>query len=153
MKVPTVVGARPQFVKAAAVSRAMAQKSGLQEILLHTGQHFDPCLSAAFFEELGIPAPRHHLGIGGSTHGQNTGRMHDAIEGVLLKEKPDWVLVYGDTDSTLAGALAAVKLRVSVVPCRSRVALLQPTHARRDQPRTDGPRRRPAHYAHSHGHG
>ena len=114
MKVITVVGARPQFVKAATVSRAFAQTEGLQELIVHTGQHFDPSLSEVFFEELGIPEPKYNLGIGGGTHGQNTGRMIEAVESVLIEEKPDWVLVYGDTDSTLAGALAAVKLHIHV---------------------------------------
>jgi len=114
MKVLTVVGARPQFIKAAPVSKVLRSRSGMQEVLLHTGQHYDAGMSDVFFEELGILAPDYHLGIGGGTHGQNTGRMIEAIEGVLLKERPDWVLVYGDTDSTLAGALAAVKLHIPV---------------------------------------
>jgi len=114
MKVLTVVGARPQFIKAAPVSEVLRGRPGVREVLLHTGQHYDAGMSDVFFEELGIPKPDYHLGIGGGTHGQNTGRMIEAIEGVLLKERPDWVLVYGDTDSTLAGALAAVKLHIPV---------------------------------------
>lgn len=114
MKLLTVVGARPQFVKAAVVSRALAQDGSIKEVLLHTGQHFDAALSDVFFKELGLPEPDYNLGIGGGTHGQNTGRMLEGIERVLLDERPDWVLVYGDTDSTLAGALAAVKLHVPV---------------------------------------
>ena len=113
MKVLTVVGARPQFIKAATVSRAFGA-GGVQEVLVHTGQHFDANMSDVFFEELEIPRPAYHLGIGGGSHGQNTGRMIEAIESVLLKEKPEWVLVYGDTDSTLAGTLAAVKLHIPV---------------------------------------
>jgi UDP-GlcNAc3NAcA epimerase len=113
MKVVTVIGARPQFIKAATVSRAFIAR-GMQEALVHTGQHFDTNMSDVFFEELEIPHPAYHLGIGGGSHGQNTGRMVEAIERVLLDEKPDWVLVYGDTDSTLAGALAAVKLHIPV---------------------------------------
>jgi UDP-GlcNAc3NAcA epimerase len=109
----TVVGARPQFVKAAVVSRALAA-AGLGETILHTGQHHDPGLSDVFFAELDIPAPKHHLGISGGTHGEMTGRMIAAIERVLLDERPDWVLVYGDTNSTLAGALAASKLKLRV---------------------------------------
>jgi len=114
MKILTVVGARPQFIKAAVVSRELRQRNGMQEVLLHTGQHYDDNMSQVFFEELEIPQPDYNLGIGGGTHGQNTGRMIEAVEEVLFKERPDWVLVYGDTDSTLAGALAAVKLHIPV---------------------------------------
>jgi len=114
VKVLTVIGARPQFIKAAPVSRAFAAHGGTTEILLHTGQHYDRQMSDVFFDELGIPAPGHHLGIGGMTHGAMTGRMLEGIERVLLEEKPDWVLVYGDTNSTLAGALAAAKLHIPV---------------------------------------
>jgi UDP-GlcNAc3NAcA epimerase len=117
IQIVTVVGARPQFVKAAVVSRAVAARATdglMNEKIVHTGQHFDPSMSDIFFEELGIPSPSHHLGIGGGTHGQNTGRMIEAIERVLLAERPDWVLVYGDTDSTVAAALAAVKLHIPV---------------------------------------
>ena len=112
-KVVTILGARPQFIKAAVVSHALSAK-GISETIVHTGQHFDANMSDVFFEELGIPKPAHNLAIGGGSHGQNTGRMIEAIEQVLLKLKPDWVLVYGDTDSTLAGALAAVKLHLPV---------------------------------------
>lgn len=111
MNVVTVVGARPQFVKAAVVSRAFA-RCGLDERIVHTGQHFDANMSDVFFRELDLPSPTQHLAIGGGTHGQNTGRMIEAIEGVLLAARPDVVVVYGDTDSTLAGALAAVKLHI-----------------------------------------
>jgi UDP-GlcNAc3NAcA epimerase len=113
-KIVNLVGARPQFVKAAVVSRALRAVEGLREVLVHTGQHYDDNMSRIFFEELEIPQPDYNLGIGGGTHGQNTGRMLEAIEAVLLKEKPHAVLVYGDTDSTLAGALAAVKLHIPV---------------------------------------
>ena len=112
-RIVTVLGARPQFIKAAVVSRAFASK-GLLEEIVHTGQHYDSNMSDVFFDELEIPRPEHHLGIGGGTHGQNTGRMIEAIEKVLLNTRPDWVLVYGDTDSTLAGALAAVKWHIPV---------------------------------------
>lgn len=112
----TVVGARPQFVKAAALSRAVAASDGaIQEQILHTGQHYDAAMSDQFFTELGIPAPAFHLGIGGGSHGANTGRMLEAIEQVLLEQRPDALLVYGDTDSTLAGGLAASKLKIPVV--------------------------------------
>jgi UDP-GlcNAc3NAcA epimerase len=112
MKIATIVGARPQFIKAATISRAISAQSGISEVLIHTGQHFDTNMSDVFFTELDIRKPDHHLGIGGGTHGENTGRMLEAIEKVLIAEKPDCVLVYGDTDSTLAGALAAVKLHI-----------------------------------------
>lgn len=114
MKVFTVIGARPQFIKAAPVSRALAKTDGLSEVLVHTGQHFDANMSDVFFDELGIPAPTHNLGIGGGTHGQNTGRMIEGLERLMQDQRPDWVLVYGDTDSTLAGALAAVKLHIPI---------------------------------------
>jgi UDP-GlcNAc3NAcA epimerase len=116
MKIVTVVGARPQFIKAAAVSRVIrAQHAGkMDEVLVHTGQHYDDNMSQVFFDELDIPRPRYNLEISGGNHGTMTGRMLEAIEGVLLQEKPDWVLIYGDTNSTLAGALATAKLHIPV---------------------------------------
>jgi UDP-GlcNAc3NAcA epimerase len=114
MKIATIVGARPQFIKAATISRAITAQSGVSEVLIHTGQHFDSAMSDIFFAELEIRPPDYHLGIGGGSHGQNTGRMIEAIEAVLIREQPDWALVYGDTDTTLAGALAAVKLHIPV---------------------------------------
>lgn len=115
LRVCTVVGARPQFVKAAVVSRALRAREGrCTEWIIHTGQHFDPAMSKVFFDEMEIPAPDDSLGIGGGTHGQNTGRMLERIEAVLIDQRPDVVLVYGDTDSTLAGALAAAKLHIPV---------------------------------------
>jgi UDP-GlcNAc3NAcA epimerase len=114
VKVLTVVGARPQFIKAAAVSRALAGTDGVHELIVHTGQHHDHNMSEVFFEELGVPDPAHHLGISGGTHGAMTGRMLEGLERVISDERPDWVLVYGDTNSTIAGALAAVKLHVPV---------------------------------------
>lgn len=114
MKIATIIGARPQFIKAAIVSRHIRLTRGIDELLVHTGQHYDDRMSRVFFEELEIPPPAYHLGIGSSSHGVQTGRMLEAIERVLLQEKPDWVLVYGDTNSTLAGALAAVKLHIPV---------------------------------------
>lgn len=113
MKLVTVVGARPQFVKAAVVSR-VARKQGVEEILVHTGQHYDANMSDVFFEEMEIPRPDFHLGIGSGGHGQQTGRMLEGIEKILVEVKPDWLLVYGDTNSTIAGALAAAKLHVPV---------------------------------------
>ena len=115
MKIITVVGARPQFIKAAVVSRAIADHPGLREIILHTGQHFDREMSGIFFEEMGIPEPHYNLGVVSPSHGEMTGRMLAGIERVLLAETPDVVMVYGDTNSTLAGALAARKLDVKVV--------------------------------------
>ena len=114
MKVLTVVGARPQFIKAAAVSRVLRKTRGATEILVHTGQHYDENMSDVFFRELEIPRPDFHLGIGSGSHGRQTGRMLAAIEKTILKSRPDRVLVYGDTNSTLAGALAAAKLKVPV---------------------------------------
>lgn len=112
MKIATVVGARPQFIKAAVVSQELRKKH--TEVLIHTGQHYDYNMSQQFFDELGIPEADYNLGISGGTHGQMTGRMLIAVEEVLMKEKPDWLLVYGDTNSTLAGALGAAKLHIPV---------------------------------------
>ena len=112
MKVVTVVGARPQFIKAAMISRVLRKQH--TEIMVHTGQHFDYNMSERFFEELEIPKPEYNLGISGGTHAQMTGRMMAAIEEVLLQEQPDWLLVYGDTNSTLAAALAAAKLHIPI---------------------------------------
>jgi len=140
MKIATIIGARPQFIKAAAVSRAIAAHNRavcptaqaaaaianpgahngvapppvIEEILIHTGQHYDDGMSAVFFRELDIPEPKYNLNIGSGPHGRQTGRMLAAIEEVLLAEKPDWVLIYGDTNSTLAGALAAAKLHIPI---------------------------------------
>lgn len=111
----TVVGARPQFVKAAVFSRLLRGDATLREVLVHTGQHYDANMSDIFFEELEIPQPDYHLNIHGAAHGAMTGQMLAEIEGILLKEKPAGVLVYGDTNSTLAGALAAAKLSVPVI--------------------------------------
>lgn len=114
IKIITIVGARPQFIKAAVVSRAFAGTEGVEEKIIHTGQHFDHNMSDIFFEEMQIPKPDFFLGINGLGHGAMTGQMLEKIEQVLLVEKPDKVLVYGDTNSTLAGALAASKLHIPV---------------------------------------
>jgi UDP-N-acetylglucosamine 2-epimerase len=113
MRVLTVVGARPQFIKAAPVRRAL-ESAGHNEILVHTGQHYDEALSAAQFRDLELASPQINLGIGSGHHGAQTARMLAGLEEILLEQTPDWVLVYGDTNSTLAGALAAAKLRVPV---------------------------------------
>ena len=112
--VVTIVGARPQFIKAAAVSRTLRAAPSMREVLVHTGQHYDENMSAVFFKEMEICPPDYHLGIGSGPHGAQTGRMLGAIEEVLQRERPNWVLVYGDTNSTLAGALAAAKLHLPV---------------------------------------
>lgn len=108
MKIVTILGARPQFIKSWAISDAF-RRAKLHEVVLHTGQHYDDSMSGRFFTELGLVQPAYHLGVGSGPHGQQTGRMLEAIEGVLIKERPDWVVVYGDTNSTIAGALAAAK--------------------------------------------
>jgi UDP-GlcNAc3NAcA epimerase len=118
MKIVTVVGARPQFVKAATVSAAIVEQQGrgrsIAEVLVHTGQHYDANMSQVFFDQLQVPRPKYNLAIGSGSHGAMTGKMLAAVEQILLDEKPDWLLVYGDTNSTLAGALAAAKLHIPV---------------------------------------
>jgi UDP-GlcNAc3NAcA epimerase len=114
MKVTTLVGARPQFVKAATVARALESQAEIEHVLIHTGQHYDANMSEIFFSELNIPKPQHNLEIGSGKHGWQTGRMLAAVEEILLQEKPDWVVVYGDTNSTIAGALAGAKLHIPV---------------------------------------
>jgi UDP-GlcNAc3NAcA epimerase len=118
MKVVTVVGARPQFVKAATVSAAIVRRrragSELEEVLVHTGQHYDQNMSQVFFDQLEVPRPKYNLAVGSGQHGAMTGKMLAAVEQILVDEQPDWLLVYGDTNSTLAGALAAAKLHVPV---------------------------------------
>jgi len=114
MKIVSIIGARPQFIKAATVSRVIRTGLEINEILLHTGQHYDLNMSDIFFRELDIPEPNYNLGVGSGSHAVQTGEMMKGIEDILLKEKPDWTLVYGDTNSTLAGTLASVKLHIPV---------------------------------------
>ena len=121
MKICVIIGARPQFIKSAAISRAISAynslaltSSRLTEVIIHTGQHYDEGMSAVFFQELGIPEPAYNLAVGSGSHGQQTGEMLVAIEKVLMTEQPDWIFVYGDTNSTLAGALAGAKLHIPI---------------------------------------
>jgi UDP-GlcNAc3NAcA epimerase len=114
MKILTVLGARPQFIKASALSRIIEKTPDIEEVIVHTGQHFDAAMSDVFFEQLSIPTPRYNLGVANLSHGAMTGRMTESLERIISSESPDYVLVYGDTNSTLAGALAAVKLGVPI---------------------------------------
>lgn len=114
LKILTVLGARPQFIKAAAFSRVVKTYSNIEEVIVHTGQHYDPNMSDVFFEEMDIPKPKYILKTGGKSHGEMTGQQLESIEKILIEERPDLVLVYGDTNSTLAGALAAVKLHIRI---------------------------------------
>lgn len=114
MKILTILGARPQFIKAAAFSRAIKNYPNIKEVIVHTGQHYDQNMSDIFFQEMDIPTPQYKLNTGGKTHGAMTGQQLEQIEDILILENPDIVLVYGDTNSTLAGALAAVKLHIPV---------------------------------------
>ena len=117
MKIVTIIGARPQIIKAAALSRAIKShySSQIQEIIVHTGQHYDENMSQVFFDELGIPHPDYNLHVGSATHGVQTARMTEGIEDILIKERPDFIVLYGDTNSTLAGAIAAAKIHMPIV--------------------------------------
>ena len=114
MKIITILGARPQFIKAGAVSRIFAKNENIEEIIVHTGQHYDKNMSDYFFNQLEIPKPKYMLKLGGSTHGAMTGMMMKDLEEIFTKEKPDFVMVYGDTNSTIAGALTASKMHIKV---------------------------------------
>jgi len=114
MKILTILGARPQFIKAGSVSREIAKYKEIEEVIVHTGQHYDSNMSDIFFDEMKIPKPNYFLGIGGKSHGAMTGQMIEKIEEVAMTEKPDWVIVYGDTNSTLAGAIVASKLHIKL---------------------------------------
>lgn len=114
MKILTILGARPQFIKAGSVSREIAKHTEIQEVIVHTGQHYDTNMSDIFFDEMKIPKPDYNLGIGGKSHGAMTGQMIEKIEEVALKESPDWIMVYGDTNSTLAGGIVASKLHIKL---------------------------------------
>ena len=117
IKIVTIIGARPQIIKAAALSRAIKEKfsNEIEEVIVHTGQHYDENMSQVFFDELGIPEPNYNLGVGSGKHGEQTSKMIEGIEEILLKENPDYLVVYGDTNSTLAGAIAASKIHIPIV--------------------------------------
>ena len=114
MKILTILGARPQFIKAGSVSREISKYKEIQEVIVHTGQHYDANMSDVFFEEMYIPKPNYFLGTGGKSHGAMIGQMIEKIEEVAFKEEPDWIMVYGDTNSTLAGAIVASKLNIKL---------------------------------------
>ena len=116
IKIVTIIGARPQIIKAAALSRAIKEKfsNEIEEVIVHTGQHYDENMSQVFFDELGIPAPDYNLGVGSGKHGAQTSKMIEGIEEILLNENPDYLVVYGDTNSTLAGAIAASKIHIPI---------------------------------------
>ena len=132
MKIVTIIGARPQFIKAAVVSRVFATSKDVTEIIVHTGQHFDSNMSDIFFEEMCIPKPHYNLNINGLGHGAMTGQMLERIEEVLIEEKPDWVLVYGDTNSTLETSYQGGS-------CRSGATFVQYGYAGRDKSYLDRP--------------
>lgn len=114
MKIVSIIGARPQFIKAAVISKEIKNRDGIVDVLVHTGQHYDENMSKIFFDELEIPHPNYNLGVGSGLHGAQTALMLEKVEQILINEKPNWVLVYGDTNSTIAGALAATKLHIKI---------------------------------------
>ena len=117
LKIVTIIGARPQIIKAAALSRVIQKnyKDSIKEVIVHTGQHYDAEMSQVFIDELGIPEPNYNFGVGSSTHGAQTGKMIREIEEILFQEDPDYVIIYGDTNSTLAAAIAASKVNIPVI--------------------------------------
>ena len=139
MKIVTVLGARPQFVKASVVTAAFSRTLGMEEVVVHTGQHFDANMSDVFFAELACPCLGYQLDIHGGGHGEMTGRMLIEMEKVLLEERPDAVMVYGDTNSTLAGSLAAIKLHIPVAHVEAGLRSFNMAHARGDQPHAHRP--------------
>jgi UDP-GlcNAc3NAcA epimerase len=114
MKIVSIIGARPQFIKAAVISKEILKRDGIEDVIVHTGQHYDENMSKVFFDELEIPHPKYNLEVGSGLHGAQTAAMLEKTEQILIKENPDWVLVYGDTNSTIAGALAATKLHIKI---------------------------------------
>jgi len=114
MKIVSIIGARPQIIKAAVISKEIKNRDGIVDVLVHTGQHYDENMSKIFFDELEIPHPNYNLGVGSGLHGAQTALMLEKVEQILINEKPNWVLVYGDTNSTIAGALAATKLHIKI---------------------------------------
>ena len=119
MKITTIIGARPQFIKASVLSNLIKERKDIEEVIIHTGQHFNEMMSDVFFDELKIPEPRYNLNISSLSHGAMTGRMIESIENILMEEKPDLTIVYGDTNSTLAGALASIKLDIPIAHIES----------------------------------
>ncbi len=143
MKVLSVVGARPQFVKLAPIAAAF-EAARHEHVIVHTGQHYDVRMSDVFFDDLDIPEPDVHLGVGSGSHGVQTGAMLSSLDAVLEEHAPDWVLVYGDTNSTIAGALLGGEAAHPAGAPRSGAALVQPSDARGAQPGPHRPRGRPA---------
>jgi UDP-GlcNAc3NAcA epimerase len=134
IKLLTIIGARPQIIKASALSRAIKTSfsKDITEVIVHTGQHYDENMSEVFFTELNIPKPKYNLGVGSSSHGEQTGKMIIKLEEILIKEKPDAMIVYGDTNSTLAGAIAASKMQVKIIHIEAGLRSFDKTYARRD---------------------
>ena len=135
MKIVSIIGTRPQFIKYAILAKELRQMH--EDILIHTGQHYDYNMSRVFFDQLDIPNPDYSLGIGSGTHAYQTGEMMKGIEGILFKEKPDLAMVYGDTNSTMAGAIAAVKLYIPIAHVESGLRSFDKIDAGRNQPGID----------------